>query len=114
IVCEEMNLSVALQIMMPVVQPIELWEESCHAVDYGPELLRFVDRHNNGFCLGPTHEEVITDIARNTLSSYRQLPMNFYQINTKFRDEIRPRFGMMRSRESTMKDAYSLDRKSVV
>jgi len=107
IVREEMNRAGAQELMMPVVQPIELWEESGRAVDYGPELLRFVDRHNNGFCLGPTHEEVITDIARNTLSSYRQLPMNFYQINTKFRDEIRPRFGMMRSREFTMKDAYS-------
>jgi len=107
IVREEMNRAGALELMMPVVQPIELWEESGRAVDYGPELLRFVDRHNNGFCLGPTHEEVITDIARNTLSSYRQLPINFYQINTKFRDEIRPRFGMMRSREFVMKDAYS-------
>ena len=107
IVREEMNRAGAQEMLMPVVQPLSLWEESGRAVDYGPELLRFKDRHNNDFCLGPTHEEVITDIARNALSSYKQLPMNFYQINTKFRDEIRPRFGMMRSREFIMKDAYS-------
>lgn len=107
IVREEMNRAGAQEVMMPVVQPIDLWEESGRAENYGPELLRFNDRHNNGFCLGPTHEEVITDLARNALSSYKQLPMNFYQIHTKFRDEIRPRFGMMRSREFIMKDAYS-------
>lgn len=107
IVREEMNRAGAQEVMMPVVQPLSLWEESGRAENYGLELLRFKDRHNNDFCLGPTHEEVITDIARNALSSYKQLPMNFYQINTKFRDEIRPRFGMMRSREFIMKDAYS-------
>lgn len=107
IVREEMNHTGAQEMMMPVVQPLALWEESGRAENYGPELLRFKDRHQNDFCLGPTHEEVITDIARNALSSYKQLPMNFYQINTKFRDEIRPRFGMMRSREFVMKDAYS-------
>lgn len=107
IVREEMNRTGAQEMMMPVVQPLALWEESGRAENYGPELLRFKDRHQNDFCLGPTHEEVITDIARNALSSYKQLPMNFYQINTKFRDEIRPRFGMMRSREFVMKDAYS-------
>lgn len=92
---------------MPAVQPLELWQESGRADDYGPELLRFNDRHGNPFCLGPTHEEVITDLARNELHSYKQLPANFYQVQTKFRDEIRPRFGMMRSREFIMKDAYS-------
>lgn len=107
IIREEMNRTGAQEMMMPVVQPLALWEESGRAENYGPELLRFKDRHQNDFCLGPTHEEVITDIARNALSSYKQLPMNFYQINTKFRDEIRPRFGMMRSREFVMKDAYS-------
>jgi len=97
----------AQEVLMPVVQPMELWEESGRAPAYGPELLRITDRHNNPFCLGPTHEEVITDMVRNELHSYKQLPANFYQIQTKFRDEIRPRFGIMRSREFIMKDAYS-------
>jgi prolyl-tRNA synthetase len=107
IVREEMDAAGALEMMMPVVQPAELWQESGRWDVFGPELLRFVDRHERGFCLGPTHEEVITDIARRELRSYRQLPVNFYQIQTKFRDEIRPRFGVMRSREFIMKDAYS-------
>ena len=107
IIREEMNRSGAQEVLMPVVQPMELWEESGRAPAYGPELLRITDRHNNPFCLGPTHEEVITDLVRNEVHSYKQLPMNFYQIQTKFRDEIRPRFGVMRSREFIMKDAYS-------
>ncbi|WP_010114190.1 proline--tRNA ligase [Acinetobacter sp. P8-3-8] len=107
IVREEMNRAGALETLMPVTQPASLWEESGRYVQYGPELLRFKDRHNNDFVLGPTHEEVITDLARNELQSYKQLPINFYQIQTKFRDEIRPRFGVMRSREFIMKDAYS-------
>ncbi|WP_300381679.1 proline--tRNA ligase [uncultured Alcanivorax sp.] len=107
IVREEMDLAGAQEVLMPVVQPMELWEESGRAPAYGPELLRITDRHNNPFCLGPTHEEVITDLVRNELHSYKQLPANFYQIQTKFRDEIRPRFGVMRGREFMMKDAYS-------
>ncbi|AUX86540.1 proline--tRNA ligase [Acinetobacter sp. ACNIH2] len=107
IVREEMNRSGSLEVFMPVAQPASLWEESGRYVQYGPELLRFKDRHDNPFVLGPTHEEVITDLARNELKSYKQLPINFYQIQTKFRDEIRPRFGVMRSREFIMKDAYS-------
>ncbi|WP_315079608.1 proline--tRNA ligase [Acinetobacter guillouiae] len=107
IVREEMNRAGSLETLMPVTQPASLWEESGRYVQYGPELLRFKDRHSNDFVLGPTHEEVITDLARNELKSYKQLPMNFYQIQTKFRDEIRPRFGVMRSREFIMKDAYS-------
>ena len=107
IIREEMNRAGAQEVLMPVVQPMELWEESGRAPAYGPELLRITDRHNNPFCLGPTHEEVITDLVRNEVQSYKQLPMNFYQIQTKFRDEIRPRFGVMRSREFIMKDAYS-------
>lgn len=107
IVREEMNRAGALETFMPVTQPASLWEESGRYVQYGPELLRFNDRHDNPFVLGPTHEEVITDLARNELKSYKQLPINFYQIQTKFRDEIRPRFGVMRSREFIMKDAYS-------
>ncbi len=106
IVREEMDKS-ALEVFMPVTQPIELWEESGRAQAYGPELLRFKDRHDRPFVLGPTHEEVITDLARQELRSYKQLPINMYQIQTKFRDEIRPRFGVMRSREFIMKDAYS-------
>jgi len=106
IVREEMNKS-ALEVFMPVTQPIELWQESGREQGYGPELLRFKDRHERPFVLGPTHEEVITDLARQELKSYKQLPVNFYQIQTKFRDEIRPRFGVMRSREFIMKDAYS-------
>ena len=92
---------------MPAVQPAELWQESGRWEQYGPELLRLKDRHDRDFVIGPTHEEVITDIARRELKSYRQLPVNFYQIQTKFRDEIRPRFGVMRGREFIMKDAYS-------
>lgn len=107
IVREEMDRSGALEVMMPVVQPLELWQESGREQGYGPELLRFKDRHGNPFVLGPTHEEVITDLARNELQSYRQLPVNFYQVQTKFRDETRPRFGVMRAREFIMKDAYS-------
>lgn len=107
IVREEMNNAGALEVLMPVVQPAELWEESGRWQQYGPELLRIQDRHDNAFCLGPTHEEVITDLIRTEVNSYKQLPANFYQIQTKFRDEIRPRFGVMRAREFTMKDAYS-------
>jgi prolyl-tRNA synthetase len=107
IVREEMDRAGALELSMPVVQPAELWQESGRWEQYGPELLRFHDRHNREFCLGPTHEEIITDLARNQIKSYRQLPVNFYQIQTKFRDEIRPRFGVMRAREFLMKDAYS-------
>lgn len=107
IIREEMDRAGALEVLMPVTQPIELWEETGRAVQYGPELLRFSDRHGRPFVLGPTHEEVITDLARNELQSYKQLPVNFYQVQTKFRDEIRPRFGVMRSREFIMKDAYS-------
>ncbi|WP_339674908.1 proline--tRNA ligase [uncultured Zhongshania sp.] len=107
IVREEMDRGGAMEVMMPVVQPAELWEESGRWEQYGAELLRIGDRHNRSFCLGPTHEEVITDLIRNEIKSYKQLPANFYQIQTKFRDEIRPRFGVMRSREFIMKDAYS-------
>ncbi len=107
IIREEMDRSGAIELRMTSVQPAELWQESGRWDAYGPELLRFRDRHDRDFCLGPTHEEVITEIARAELKSYRQLPVNFYQIQTKFRDEIRPRFGVMRSREFIMKDAYS-------
>ncbi|MFT6550571.1 MAG: prolyl-tRNA synthetase [Zhongshania marina] len=107
IIRQEMDRSGAMEVMMPVVQPAELWEESGRWEQYGAELLRIGDRHNRAFCLGPTHEEVITDLIRNEIKSYKQLPANFYQIQTKFRDEIRPRFGVMRSREFIMKDAYS-------
>ncbi|WP_445363242.1 proline--tRNA ligase [Microbulbifer sp. ANSA003] len=107
IVREEMDRAGSLEVLMPVVQPAELWEESGRWQQYGPELLRIKDRHNNDFCLGPTHEEVITDLIRGEINSYKQLPANFYQVQTKFRDEIRPRFGVMRAREFTMKDAYS-------
>jgi prolyl-tRNA synthetase len=107
IVREEMDRAGALELSMPTVQPAELWNESGRWTKYGPELLRFKDRHDREFCYGPTHEEVITDIARRELRSYKQLPVNFYQIQTKFRDEIRPRFGVMRAREFLMKDAYS-------
>jgi len=107
IVREEMDRAGALELVMPVVQPAELWQESGRWSEYGPELLRFKDRHERDFVLGPTHEEVITDIVRRELQSYRQLPVNFYQIQTKFRDEVRPRFGVMRAREFIMKDAYS-------
>ena len=107
IIREEMNRAGALEVLMPVVQPAELWQESGRWGKYGPELLRLKDRHQRDFVAGPTHEEVITDIARRELKSYRQLPVNFYQVQTKFRDEIRPRFGVMRAREFIMKDAYS-------
>ena len=107
IVRQEMDRSGAQEIMMPVVQPADLWEESGRWGQFGPELLRIRDRHEREFCLGPTHEEVVTDIIRNEISSYKQLPANFYQIQTKFRDERRPRFGVMRTREFCMKDAYS-------
>ncbi|MCC6171178.1 MAG: proline--tRNA ligase [Gammaproteobacteria bacterium] len=107
IVREEMDRAGALEVLMPAVQPAELWQESGRWDQYGPELLRLIDRHERPFVIGPTHEEVITDLARRELKSYRQLPVNFYQIQTKFRDEIRPRFGVMRGREFLMKDAYS-------
>ena len=107
IVREEMNKAGAIELLMPMVQPAELWQESGRWEFYGKELLRLQDRHDRDFCLGPTHEEIISEIARNEIKSYRQLPVNFYQIQTKFRDEIRPRFGVMRSREFVMKDAYS-------
>ncbi|MGN6317883.1 proline--tRNA ligase [Trinickia sp.] len=110
IVREEMNRAGALELLMPSVQPAELWQESGRWEQYGPELLRFKDRKQSDFVLGPTHEEVVTDIARNQIKSYRQMPVNFYQIQNKFRDEIRPRFGVMRGREFTMKDAYSFDK----
>uniref|UniRef100_UPI004055B92F proline--tRNA ligase n=1 Tax=Candidatus Electronema sp. TaxID=2698783 RepID=UPI004055B92F len=109
IVREEMNRAGAQEILMPMVQPADLWEESGRWQQYGPELLRFKDRHQRDCCLGPTHEEVVTDVARREIHSYRQLPVNLYQIQTKFRDEIRPRFGLMRGREFVMKDAYSFD-----
>ncbi len=107
IVREEMDRAGALEVLMPAVQPAELWQESGRWEQYGPELLRLKDRHQREFCFGPTHEEIITELARNELKSYKQLPVNFYQIQTKFRDEIRPRFGVMRAREFLMKDAYS-------
>ena len=109
IVRREMENSGAQEILMPMVQPGELWKESGRWQQYGQELLTFEDRHDREFCLGPTHEEVITDLCRNEIRSYKQLPVIFYQIQTKFRDEIRPRFGVMRSREFIMKDAYSFD-----
>lgn len=109
IVREEMNRAGAQELLMPMVQPADLWKETGRYEKYGPELLRFHDRHERESCLGPTHEEVITDIARKELHSYRDLPVNLYQIQTKFRDEIRPRFGLMRGREFLMKDAYSFD-----
>ncbi len=109
IVREEMNAAGAQELLMPIVQPAELWQESGRWDHYGRELLRFLDRHDRECCLGPTHEEVITDIVRKEVRSYRDLPLNLYQIQTKFRDEIRPRFGLMRGREFIMKDAYSFD-----
>ena len=104
-----MNDAGAQEILMPMVQPASLWEDSGRISQYGQELLVFLDRHENKFCLGPTHEEIITDLCKNLLTSYKQLPVTLYQIQTKFRDEIRPRFGVMRSREFIMKDAYSFD-----
>ena len=105
IVREEMNRAGALELQMPAVQPAELWQESGRWAVFGPQMLKIKDRHQRDFCFGPTHEEVITDIARREIRSYRQLPVNFYQVQTKFRDEIRPRFGVMRAREFLMKDA---------
>ena len=107
IVRQEMDRAGAIELLMPAVQPFELWEESGRGPKYGPELLRFKDRHQRDFVIGPTHEEVITDVVRREVKSYRQLPRHFYQIQTKFRDEIRPRFGVMRGREFLMKDGYS-------
>ncbi|MGH7790854.1 MAG: proline--tRNA ligase, partial [Thermodesulfobacteriota bacterium] len=109
IVREEMNRAGAIELLMPSVLPAELWKESGRWDKYGKELLRFKDRAEREFCLGPTHEEIITDIVRREIRSYKQLPVNLYQIQTKFRDEIRPRFGVMRAREFIMKDAYSFD-----
>jgi prolyl-tRNA synthetase len=109
IIREEMDAAGAQEVLMPAVQPAELWQQSGRWNDYGPELLRLKDRHQRDFCFGPTHEEVVTMIARNEIRSYRQLPLSLYQIQTKFRDEIRPRFGVMRGREFIMKDAYSFD-----
>ena len=110
IVREEMDKTGSQEILMSAIQPSELWQESGRWFAYGPELWRVRDRHNREFCLGPTHEEIFTSLIRNDVSSYRQLPMNLYQIQTKYRDEARPRFGLMRSREFIMKDAYSFDK----
>ena len=110
IIREEMDAAGGQEIHMSAIQPSELWEESGRWYAYGPELWRIKDRHGREFCLGPTHEEIFTDIVRTDINSYRQLPMNLYQIQTKYRDEARPRFGLMRSREFIMKDAYSFDR----
>jgi prolyl-tRNA synthetase len=107
VVREEMNRAGAIELLMPAVQPAELWQESGRWAVFGPQMLKIKDRHDRDFCFGPTHEEVITDLARKEIRSYRQLPVNFYQVQTKFRDEIRPRFGVMRAREFLMKDAYS-------
>src|SRR5210317_1844645 len=107
IIREEMDRAGCQELLMPAIQPAELWQESGRWEEYGPELLRLTDRHQREFCFGPTHEEIITDLIRREIRSYRQLPANFYQIQTKFRDEIRPRFGIMRAREFLMKDAYS-------
>ena len=109
IVREEMNASGAQEVLMPMVQPRELWEETNRWKKMGPELLRIQDRHERDFCLGPTHEEVITDLIRNNVKSYKELPLNLYQIQTKFRDEVRPRYGVMRGREFLMKDSYSFN-----
>ena len=107
IIREEMERAGALEVLMPAIQPAELWTESGRWAIFGEQMLKIKDRHDRDFCFGPTHEEVITDIARQDIKSYRQLPINLYQIQTKFRDEIRPRFGVMRAREFLMKDAYS-------
>ena len=109
IVREEMDASGAQEVFMPMVQPRELWEETNRWEKMGPELLRIKDRHDRDFCLGPTHEEVITDIIRDNVKSYKELPLNIYQIQTKFRDEVRPRYGIMRGREFLMKDSYSFN-----
>ena len=110
VIREEMNAAGAVELAMPIVQPAELWQESGRWNKYGPELLRFKDRHERDFVIQPTSEEVITAVARGEITSWRQMPVNFYQIRTKFRDERRPRFGVMRAREFIMKDAYSFDR----
>ena len=110
IIREEMNRAGAIELLMPMIQPAELWQETGRWEKMGPELLRIQDRHERDFLIQPTSEEVITDLARNEIKSYKQLPVNFYQIQTKFRDERRPRFGIMRGREFSMKDAYSFDR----
>ena len=110
IIREEMNRAGAIELLMPMIQPAELWQETGRWEKMGPELLRIKDRHDRDFLIQPTSEEVITDLARNEIKSYKQLPVNFYQIQTKFRDERRPRFGIMRGREFSMKDAYSFDR----
>jgi prolyl-tRNA synthetase len=110
IIREEMNKAGAIELLMPLVQPAELWQETGRWDKMGPELLRLKDRHGRDFALQPTSEEVITDVVRTEIKSYRQLPVNFYHVQTKFRDERRPRFGLMRGREFTMKDAYSFDR----
>ena len=107
VVREEMNKAGALELLMPAVQPAELWKETGRWEVFGPQMLKIKDRHDRDFCFGPTHEEVITDIARSEIKSYRQLPINLYQVQTKFRDEIRPRFGVMRAREFGLKDASS-------
>src|SRR5512138_2192549 len=107
VVREEMDKSGGIELLMPAVQPAELWQETGRWEVFGPQMLKIKDRHAHDFCFGPTHEEVITDIARREVKSYRQLPLNFYQIQTKFRDEVRPRFGVMRAREFVMKDSYS-------
>ena len=107
IVREEMDRAGAQELLMPICCPAELWQESGRWEKYGKELLRFKDRHERDFCLGPTHEEIVTDLVRRSVRSYRELPFNLYQIQTKFRDEVRPRFGLMRGREFIMKDAYS-------
>ena len=110
IIREEMRRAGSVELSMPIVQPAELWQESGRWLKYGPELLRFKDRHDRDFVIQPTSEEVITDVVRSEITSWRQLPVNLYQIRTKFRDERRPRFGVMRAREFIMKDAYSFDR----
>ena len=110
IIREEMERAGAQEVILPALQPAELWRESGRWDKYGKELFRLKDRHDHDYCLGPTHEEVITDLIRHEIRSYRQLPINLYQIQTKFRDEIRPRFGLMRGREFGMKDGYSFDR----
>ena len=107
IIREEMNKAGGIELLMPAIQPSDLWNESQRWDLFGPQMLKIKDRHDNDFCFGPTHEEVITDIVRKEIKSYKQLPINFYQIQTKFRDEIRPRFGVMRAREFLMKDSYS-------
>ena len=109
IIRKEMNRSGAQEVMMPIVQPAEIWRETGRWDVYGPEMFKLKDRHDNEYCLGPTHEELITTLVRNELRSYKQLPVNLWQMQNKYRDEIRPRFGLMRSREFVMKDAYSFD-----